>query len=268
MLINLKQIIEQTAVAIDAHVSYDPKHTSRILANIRYNKNHWMYQFDKIILSFNGDYDTCNSFLQDIKNIVGNKCVLLHSENLGKILGNTDNDSKIFNYTKDNNDIKYILKISYDTLGDNIQDIQIDTNYDFFYINHITPNLLNSFSPKELFHAIKNHSYFQPQNNYYIVKNKIANYYPNQETLLDLKNNNFHNIVLDEDIDICNDWLKHTIEKNNLKIYHLLNDDSIQGIINIIQQYPSTPDSHKNILYKQLGGICHYHYPIGRIAEV
>ena len=277
-MIKLKNIISKSIIGI-VDTIHDTKSHQRGLEFAKYNSA-WWEEFDTVVYSINGDKDYIENFKFEINNILRKpKVEILYSENLGHTFGTFDNDRKIFDYSKDK-DYEYIWKFSNDIIAkSSIFDIEIDESKDFFYINNIGYAAFAKRTKEKLLSEIKDGSYFYPQTNYYIVKNKIHKWFPSYEEMTDLKKQ-FDEKTEQKKTDIkpwkiipdcdCEYMLKKTIKENNLQPYHLLPDNQVENIINFIYTYKVGDGSHKNIMYQNLGDLCHYHvlnHPVATITN-
>lgn len=48
----------------------------------------------------------------------------------------------------------------------------------------------------------------------------------------------------------------------------LLNDTELNSIINLVKNNQMWDGSHKNVLYKRLGNLCHLHWPDESVIEI
>lgn len=245
----------------------DSKDLLRQLEYTKYNLN-WLNNFKAIVYSLNGSANFIAEFLNNISTMLQPEIKLLLSDNIGPVFGAMDNDQKIFTYAKTLNDIDYIWKFSNDTIADmSILDLDIDENYDFFYINNIGYAAFTNKTKQELLLDIISQKYFYPQTNYYIIKNKINEWYPSKEQILSLQSE-YKEILKDhpeynpwdaiQGCD-CEAMLSKTIAINNLKSKHLLTDEDTQKIIDLVYDHKIIDGSHKNIMYTKVGNLCHYH---------
>jgi len=276
-MISLKNIVSKSLIAfVDTLV--DTRSVSRAWEFAKYNSV-WVEEFDTVVYSVNGDKAYIEGFRSEIDNILRKpKVEILESENLGHTFGTFDNDRKIFDYSKDK-DYEYIWKLSNDIIADaSIFDVEIDESKDFFYINNIGYAAFTDTTKKQLIANIKDQSYFYPQTNYYIIKNKVKNWYPSYEETIDLRNQ-FEEKQKDnpkitpweaiENCD-CEHMLAKTVKENNLQPYHLLSDIETENIVNFVHQYRVGDGSHKNIAYNSIGNLCHYHvinHPVAAILS-
>jgi hypothetical protein len=268
MQIKLSNIISDSSVGFVGNIS-DKESLVKFIQYFIFNET-WLNKFNKIVLSINGSDESlandCNKQLNNIYN--QNKIQILYNKNIGPIFGAMHLDFILFEYFKQTN-TKYVWKFSNDIISDmSIFDVIIDNNYDFFYINNIGYAAFNNVSKKQLFDNIKNQSYFYPQTNYYIYKNKITNWYPDYSEIIrlktlyeEIKKKHPHYYPWDaiQGCD-CESMLAKTIIDNNLKAYHLLSDNDTAKIIEAVYAYKIGDGSHKNIQYSNIGNLCHYHF--------
>ena len=230
----------------------------------------WLCHFSEIVFSLNGKNNLCDRYIKEIESFdTKQKITLLFSDNLNHTFGTFDNDSKIYKYCFANKQFSYVWKFSNDIIADeSIFDVTIDDNYDFFYINNLGYAAFNNVSKEQLFDNIKNQSYFYPQTNYYIYKNKITHWYPDYSEIIRLKT--LYEEIKKDHPDYypwdaiqgcdCESMLAKTIIDNNLKPYHLLSDNETKKIIEAAYAYRIGDGSHKNIQYSNIGNLCHYHF--------
>ena len=263
---NLKNIISKSLVGIVDTLN-DPRSFLRALEFAKYNSA-WLEEFDTIVYSVNGEKEIVDKFLPEINNIL-RACTIeiLYSDNLGEAFGAMDNDRKIFDYSKDK-DYEYIWKFSNDVIADtSIFDVEIDESKDFFYINNIGYAAFAETTQKELISQIKDQSYFYPQTNYYIIKNKVDKWYPSYEETIDLKQQHLEAEKTKPGIRPweavqgcdCEHMLAKTVRDNNLQASHLLSDIETENIVNFVYTYKVGDGSHKNVIYPNIGNLCHYH---------
>ena len=253
------------------------KDAARQIEYTKYNLK-WLDEFETVLYSWNGDESLINNTILDIRGLLKPSVELLYSNNIGPVFGAMDNDCKIFDYTKTRHNIDYIWKFSNDTIADEtLLNIDIDDSYDFFYINNIGYSAFSNKTKEELLKDIQTQSYFYPQTNYYIVKNVLETWYPSRQDILHYKAL-YENIVQThpeykpwdalqgETVGLignqgcdCEHMLAKTIRANNLKSCHLLNDIDTMKIIDLIYSHKIHDGSHKNIMYTNVGNLCHYH---------
>jgi len=274
-MISLKNIVSKSLIAF-VDTLEDTRSVGRAWEFAKYNSA-WVEEFDTVVYSVNGDKEYIEGFRSEIDNILRKpKVEILESENLGHTFGTFDNDRKIFDYSK-NKDYEYIWKFSNDTIAQtSIFDIQIDESKDFFYINNIGYAALADTTKKQLAANIKDQSYFYPQTNYYIIKNKISNWHPSYQETIDLKSKFQEKYKENPGITPweairncdCESFLAKTIKENNLQTSHLLSDIETENIVDFVYTYKVVDGSHKNIMYNNIGGLCHYHiinHPVANI---
>ena len=239
----------------------------------------WLQKFNEIILSCNGEKAWCEHLPCELHAVLPSiEYTLLYSEpNLGHTFGIFDNDGKIFKYCQDK-DYEYIWKFSADIMAnETIFDIDIDVSNDLFYINNIGYAAFEEYGGRQnLEDAIINGSYFYPQTNYYLVKNKIKKWCPSYDETLALKqeyeDKKKHDPTITPWAAIqgcdCEHMLAKTAEVNNLKKQHLVDKDTLGRVLNLIENHEIYDGSHKNILYQNIGGLCHYHIMNGMAIPV
>ena len=278
-MIKLKTIIKRSCPAF-VNTFKENKHIFKLLAYLKFNKD-WLNEFDSIIFSTNGSRIIAETFIEEFKKErYRPKPILLHNDiNLGHTFGTIDNDGRIFEYSANCKNIEYIWKFSEDVIADtSILDIDIDETCDFFYINNIGSSSLDSISKKELLHNILQQKYFYPQTNYYIMKNNLSIWHPTRQTLSELKAlydirnsaspNYPWNLIKGEEAGLakneglsCEAYLAKTVLANDMKKQQLVSEKKLQQLLDLIKQHDLKDGSHKNIIYTDIGNLCHYHYP-------
>lgn len=253
------------------------KDAARQIEYTKYNLR-WLDAFETVLYSWNGDETLIHNTISDIRDLLTPSVELLYSNNIGPVFGAMDNDCKIFDYAKTRHNIDYIWKFSNDTIADEtLLNIDIDDTYDFFYINNIGYSAFSNKTKEELLKDIQTQSYFYPQTNYYIVKNVLDTWYPSRQDILHYKAL-YENIIQThpeykpwdalqgETVGLtgnqgcdCEHMLAKTIRANNLKSCHLLNEIDTMKIIDLIYNHKIHDGSHKNIMYTNVGNLCHYH---------
>lgn len=231
-------------------------------------------KFPKVIYAFNGDKDIIVSASETIKKLNTDASVIM-TENLGHTFGTFLLDNAIFEESS-KYQYEYVWKFSNDVIIDTpILEYSIP-DADFYYINnigYISLDLINEperpkYSKDSLAKAVMDQTYFYPQTNYYVIKNKI-NFYPDIETIYRLKQQydfikeqqpNIHPWHAIHECDSEN-MLKKTIIDNSLSTHHLLDEQDIKLIIDYVDETKNYDGSHKNVLYTKLGNLCHLHYP-------
>ena len=274
-MISLKNIVSKSLVAFVDTLN-DARSVSRAWEFAKYNSA-WLEEFSTVIYSVNGEKDFIEGFKSEIDNILRKpKVEILESENLGHTFGTFDNDRKVFDYSK-NKDYEYIWKFSNDVLAQpTIFNVEIDESKDFFYLNNIGYAAFTDITKKQLIENIHNQSYFYPQTNYYIIKNKINKWYPSYEETVDLRQQYLDAVKENPEIQPweaiqgcdCEHMLNKTIKENRLQTSHLLTDIETENIVNFVYTYKVGDGSHKNVMYNRLGGLCHYHvinHPVAHI---
>lgn len=270
--------ITSKSVAAFVGTAEKPVDNLKHLQYFKYNEP-WLSKIKNIILSFNGSYDVLDAFIEDDLAPIykDNNFILLHSENIGPVFGAMENDRKIFEYTQDK-DFEYVWKFSIDTIADSsLLDVDINTdNYDFFYINNVGFAAFNDKEFDQVYNEIISQEYLYPQTNYYIVKNKIKEWFPSKTKILELQKEyqeikkdhpNYHPWDAIQDCD-CEHMLTKTVKNNNLKPSNLLNEQDNKKILQIIHDHQIHDGSHKNIMYTNVGNLCHFHYLGHPAAEI
>lgn len=268
MNIKLNNIVSDSSAGFVGNIS-DEKSLIQFLQYFSVNQE-WLSRFNTIVLSINGSdqkqIENCAKTLNKIYD--KNQIQIIYNQNIGPVFGAMHLDFILFEYFKQTNN-KYIWKFSNDIIADtNIFDVTIDDNYDFFYINNIGYAAFDNANQEQLFQNIKNQSYFYPQTNYYIYKNKITNWYPDYSEIIrlktlyeEIKKDHPHYYPWDaiQGCD-CESMLAKTIINNKLRPYHLLSDSDTKKIIEAVYNYRIGDGSHKNIQYSNIGNLCHYHF--------
>lgn len=260
-MVKLKTIIQRSRPAFISTFE-ENKHIFKLLAYLKFNKD-WLNEFDNIIFSTNGNRIIAETFIEEFKKEgYRSEPILLHNDiNLGHTFGTLDNDSRIFEYAANYKNIEYIWKFSEDVIADaSILDVNIDENCDFFYINNIGSTALASTNKKELLHNILQEKYFYPQTNYYIIRNNLSVWYPTKE-MLETKLEQNDNLS-------CEEYLAKTVLANNMKKQQLVSEEDLQKLLDLIEEYDLKDGSHKNILYTNVGGLCHYHIMNGMVIPI
>jgi hypothetical protein len=232
-------------------------------------------KFSQAIYAFNGNEQIINLASQSLENLNINVKIIT-TKNLGHTFGTFLLDNAIFQTAAEYPEYSYIWKFSNDVI---VEPFMIDREVelaDFYYINnigYISLDWINEperpkYTKESLLQAVIDKSYFYPQTNYYIIKNHI-NFYPNKDTIYSLKKEfdeiksthpNIHPWHAIHECDSEN-MLKKTVIQNNLSTHHLLDEQDTKKIIEYVDQTKNYDGSHKNVLYSQLGNLCHLHYP-------
>lgn len=253
-------------------------HESNIDATIwyvRYNLD-FLKNFNDVLFSMNGDHTLINRFKDMVTDILkGVNVNIIETENLGHTFGTILSDLAIFEYVK-NTQYDYVWKFSNDVVvNTSIFDIETTKDIDFYYINNIGYNVFNQYKKEELVDIFYNMEFIYPQTNYYILKKDI-NFYPDRKTLYDLYHK-YHEIKLSNpgiqpwhaiDGCDCEHMLRKTVSNNNLKKQYMLSKQSTEKIINFIFDNQIHDGSHKNIMYTEIGNICHLQYPNHPVAII
>lgn len=263
------------------------KNIEKTFAYLELNKL-WLEKFDNVIFSLNGKQTICDSFINKVNDRHNYNAIKLFSEtNLGHTFGTLDNDRKIFEYGQQNSQIEYIWKFSMDIVADpSIFDIEIDESCGFFYLNNIGYAASDKYSKEELLSAILDQTYFYPQTNYYIYKNNLDKWLPEHSDILAMKEK-YENIKQDhptyhpwdaiqgEDAGLpdgegcaCEAYLAQTILSQDIKKQQLMSKEDLAKLIDLIYDHKVYDGSHKNFLFTNVGGICHYHVMNGMAVRV
>lgn len=234
---------------------------------VNYNKG-FIEKFPYIIYSFNGDKSLVDRAEMEVKSIFPNSVIeFIFSENLGHTFGIFLSENLIFKRTNELKDFAYVWKFSNDTIAtEEIFNATIESS-DFYYISNIGYAAFDEFGGIEgVIKSIKDKTLFYPQTNYYIIKNGI-DFYPKIDTIYYL-----HRIYKEKNDtslkpwDVikgcaCEEFLRETIQKNNLSSYMLLNDNELMNIASLVDKYKMWDGSHKNVSYRRLGSLCHFQWP-------
>jgi hypothetical protein len=189
------------------------------------------------------------------------ECILIDSKiNRGHNFGTADLDNLIFDWCKENNE-EWLCKGANDVIfQETILGVEIE-EADFYYLNGISYETLylNNFDYK-LIHK----NYFYPQTNFYFI-NILKCDYLNDAQYLDetyeySKTIDNYNGKIWEYIKgwSCEDFLKNCVNRNNLKIQYLLNEEEHNQLCSVININKIGDPSHKNIMIK---GVCHFQHP-------
>lgn len=268
------------------------KNALKLMSYVDLNMS-WLQKFSQIIFSLNGDHQVCQNFIDEFKIKYPNiePILLLSETNLGHTFGILDTDRQIYEYCRDpkNRDVQYVWKFSGDVIANStIFDIEIDESCNFFYVNNIGYGAFDKYSQDELIQAIQDQTYFYPQTNHYIYKNSLDLWIPSQDQILTLKekydqvkakqaNSNIYpwNALSGEEAFLpegegcaCEAYLAQTVLANNCKKQQLLPRDILVKLIDLIKAHRIHDGSHKNILFNELGGLCHYHIMNGQAVPI
>lgn len=249
-------------------------HLSLFIGYLNFNES-FIKKFPYVIYALNGESSLIEIAKQKITTINPNNNVIV-TENLGHTFGTFLLDNCIFEQSKQHMKYNYIWKFSNDV----IVETSILNTYikpaDFYYINNIGYISLDydneperpKYSKQDLIKAVMDQSYFYPQTNYYIIKNGIE-FYPDKNTIYKLKQQ-YDSIRIDKPnihpwhaIYECDseNMLKKTVIQNNLSTHHLLDEQDTAKVIEYVDVTKNYDGSHKNVLYSQLGNLCHLQYP-------
>lgn len=265
--ITLKDIISKSVFGSVGTINSD-QDLKMFYGYVKHNRDFLCY-FQDLIFVLNGNIQIIETIPKEIEDILPKNTVhIVVTENLGHTFGTMLNDSSVCSYAAQL-PYDYIWKFSNDvTVDPNILHKTITTNKDFYYINNIGYNVFNTYSKKTLLDALLTQTFYYPQTNYYIIKNRIK-FYPDIQTIYklkkeyeDIKSKNpgiqpWHAISGCD----CEHMLAKTVEINNLTKEHLLSHQSTHNIIQLIFDQQVHDGSHKNIAYEELGNLCHLHYP-------
>lgn len=238
------------------------------LAYVGINKD-FLAAFPHLVFSLNGENGLISKVQTRVSLLLPNTNVhIVESENLGHTFGTFLSDASIFNYCA-NIDCDYVWKFSNDVvIQAHIFEKTITENKDFYYINNIGYPAFQDYSRHSLLEAIYNYSYFYPQTNFYIIKKNIR-FMPDISQIYELKKQ--YDNILTEKPGIqpwhaiqgcdCEHMLKCTVNENSLAKEYLLSKATTEKIINYIYDNHLHDGSHKNIIYSELGNLCHLHFP-------
>ena len=282
-----RDIIKQSIPAF-VFTFQETKNALKLLSYVKFNKD-WINEFDNIIFSTNGNKNVAEYFIDEFKQEYKCKPTLLHNEeNMGHTFGTIDNDTRIIEYLNNNLiNAEYLWKFSGDVIANKtILDIEIDDSCDFFYINNVGSSSLLNQTENELLNDIIAQKYFYPQTNYYIVKHKkIQSWYPDRDTLNKCKkiydqsttNSMAYpwDILSGEQAGLpekeglcCEAYLAKTILESNLKKQNLVSAEDTKKLLALIKEHNIGDGSHKNMLYTNIGGLCHYHITNGMAIPI
>jgi len=263
---NLKTYINKSAYGTVGYVANEDdllRTEQYILYNLEVLKN-----FKHIIVATNygGDFQNKNSDLW--KKYFPESILIDNPINRGHSFGTADLDNALFDYCKNNN-IEWLCKCSNDTLLNvKLFDIKVK-EADFYYMNGFSFETiyLNDFDFKKL-----SSTHFTPQTNFYIL-NVLKSDYLNNTKFLDETYElvktipNYNNKPWDYIKGwACEEFLAQCVKRNNLKKYHLLDNENLfLKLFNLVKNYKIGDPSHKNIM---INGICHFHFQNEDIFEI
>lgn len=186
-------------------------------------------------------------------------CILLDSKiNRGHNHGYTDLDNLIIDYCKNNN-IEWLCKSANDII---IQPSHLTKDIpeaDFYYLNGIGYGgmVKYNFDNKRIINED-----FYPQTNFYFINVSKIDYLNDKKYLDDsyeyIKSIPNYNGRIWEYIRewTCERFLRKCVERNKLKIHHLISEEKYIKLLNYVKQTQIHDCSHKNLLIE---GVCHYH---------
>ncbi len=272
-IITLKDIVPESLFSSIGTINTSAD-IEQMVSYLLYNKP-FLDHFNDILFSLNGNESLIQSAIPQISHLIENNLHVVVSENLGHTFGTFLCDHSVFIYAKEL-DYKYIWKFSNDVIvQENILNKTIIANKDFYYINNIGYNIFNTFGKDELCSKLIGQEFCYPQTNYYIIKNNI-NFYPDETAIYDLKKQ-FETIRLKSpgiqpwhaiDGCDCEHMLAKTVKDNNLSKEYLLSEKSTRAIIDFIHDNTIYDGSHKNIVYSELGNLCHLQFPNSRVFVI
>ncbi len=194
-------------------------------------------------------------------------CILLDSKvNKGHNFGTAELDNMIFDFCKDTN-IEWLCKSANDViLREDLLDNQIG-EADFYYFNGIgVAGIVNLYN-YDLSRALKED--FFPQTNFYFLNISKCDYLNSKDHIKEVYEKERENLTKSNRLDVgfkpCELQLKECVERNNLKVERLLDDEKYMLLLNCIMQYQIHDPSHKNLM---MNGVCHYHYPGADVLEL
>lgn len=275
-----KHIISDSVLFLTGHIN-DVQDAARQEQYTKYNLA-WADEFPKIVYSLCGDEEVINNLMSLLEVLIKPPIELLFHKPLGSEddsyvwkAGNTIydwyyNEYKVYEYAKNKSDIKYLWKFEHDTIAaPSIFDFDIDDEYDFFYINRMDKGTFTEYSPEKLMEDIKSEKYFHPQHNYYIIKNIIDDWSPDLAQIQELKTKQDS---IDPDgqpsLNLLSDIIANNIKRKNIKHKSLLSDSDNEKLVNFIHEHSVGDADHKNILYTNVGDLCHLHYTNIPVAEI
>ena len=196
------------------------------------------------------------------------KCIIIDSpNNRGHNHGYTDLDNLLFNYCKENN-IEWLCKSANDViLTQDVLNIQIK-EADFYYMNGIGYGGMVKYDFNN--QRIINEDFY-PQTNFYFINVSKTDYLNNQayldETYDQIHKTPNYNGRIWEYIPgwSCEDFLKQSIQRNNLVKEHLISKEKYVTLLELVKSNNIHDCSHKNIMIE---GICHFHYPNQNVTEI
>jgi hypothetical protein len=196
------------------------------------------------------------------------ECVLIDSRvNRGHNHGYTDLDNLVFDWCKENNE-EWLCKGANDVVfQDSILEKEVG-DADFYYMNGVGYGGMVPFDFD--FERIIEEAFY-PQTNFYFINVSKTDYLNDahyiNETYNYTKSLNNYNGRVWEYIEnwSCEKFLKDCVERNNLKIEHLLMGSTYISLLNFIKDQKCQDPSHKNIMMEN---ICHLHFPEQNIIYI
>ena len=255
---NLKQLINKSVYGTIGYISSN-EDLDLLEQYILYNLP-LLKEFKQIIVATNYGSSFQNENTQVWKKYF-HDCVILDSKiNRGHNFGTADLDNIVFNWCKENNE-EWLCKGANDVIfQETVLDIEVK-NADLYYLNGISYETLclNNFDYTQIYDK-----HFLPQTNFYLININKSDYL-NDKVFLDKtyeysKTIDNYNGKIWEYIKgwTCEDFLKNCVNRNNLKIQYLLNEEEHNKLCSVINMTKIGDPSHKNLM---INGICHFHYP-------
>lgn len=255
---NLKQLINKSIYGVVGYIS-SQNDLDLLEQYILYNLP-VLKEFKQVVVATNYGFPLQNENTQVWKKYFPN-CIILDSKlNRGHNHGYTDLENLIFDWCKENNE-EWLCKVSNDVIiQESILSIKVE-EADFYYLNGISYETLhlNNFDYKQIYDK-----HFYPQGNFYFINISKCDFISDKtyldETYAYLKTIPNYNGKIWEYIKgwSCEDFLKNCVNRNNLKIQYLLNEEEHNQLCSVININKIGDPSHKNIMIK---GVCHFQHP-------
>lgn len=263
---NLRQIINKAAYGTIGYIGSEADliKTDKYFA---YNRD-VINQFSQIIIAANFDDETfIDTFVNLCKHHFPKSMLLLSTNNRGHSFGTADLDNAVFDYCKENN-IEWLCKSSNDMIIHiELLDKEVE-EADFYYFNGIGLGGLEKYNFDN--ERVINEDFF-PQTNFYLINVSKTDYLNNQDFI----NSTYEYVNSIENYNgkiweyvagwACEQFLADCVNRNNLKKYHLLNNDTYISLLNFIKEYKVYDPSHKNIMMEN---VCHMHFPNNQIVYI
>jgi hypothetical protein len=286
-MMKLKNIISDSIAAFVLTIE-ESKNVDKTLGYLRANM-HWLENFTHILFSANGDRKYCDFLIDRFKQEDFRPVpILVFAEtNLGLAFGAMDLDRQIYEYCKGDPNVEYVWKFSMDVLAnETILDIDIDETCDFFYVNNIGYAIFDKYTLEEAHAAILDQTYFYPQTNHYIYRNNLPKWLPEHKDILNMKERYDlakqenpacypWDVLQGQDAGLsegegcaCEAYLAKTILSQDIKKQQLLSPEDLTKLLNIVHKHHVHDGSHKNFVFKNLGGLCHYHIMNTLVVEI